>query len=259
MTGPPPGGLRGRTTLYGEYLMHRHAAGYVFPAPYWLAAGAAGRPAHPAYARRLDMTATLVGGVGLRPLDAVSGTLPLGLGFAGSTVLTLLHVGDQLPPDRAMVLARYVDRIVHRFAPSGVDLCSVRRQRPGFFRAGGWRDAPELRFEHGYWLPPPGPPRPLPQVRAAVHAAGSALARCADRQTRYIDAHGRLDRDELFAYAELLAGCDVYAPAQRRLIERALANGVIAKGIGGLYNKAVLLIGPEPARSRVVAESVGSA
>lgn len=232
--------IHGRYTLYGEFLMHECTWGYVAPVPMALTDG---EPNHPCYCPEDDEVAALLSRMGLHVLAHVGGDLPLGRGFASSTALALLHLGDQVDASLRPSIVRIIDWIHHGFMPSGLDYFALTTQSPGFYLAGNWESAPALRLNIAFVEVPPGPRRLGALTRAAVSARLDQLAPLADRMTCTIRENGEVNIDVLAAYADCLLGADVYSPDQRALIEAALAEGVIAKGIGGLYNKAILLAG----------------
>lgn len=224
--------------------MHERTWGYVAPVPMALTDGGA---AHPSHHPDSDDVAAILSRMGLDVLSRVGGDLPLGQGFASSTALALLHLGDQVPDSIRADIVKMIDWMHHGFMPSGLDYASVASQSPGLYLAGDWEPAPELELNIAFVEVPPGPRRPGSLTRAAVDGHSDRLAPLADLMTGTIRNHRHVSVDVLTDYAESLFDADVYNTEQRTLIEAALAGGIVAKGIGGLYNKAVLLSG-EPDR-----------
>jgi hypothetical protein len=232
--------LHGRFTLYGEYLMHTSAWGYVAPVPMSLITGT---PGQTGYCPSKDGTANLLRQMGFNVVSSISGDLPFGQGFASSTVLAMLHLGNRLNERDQRQIIRVVDWIQHGFEPSGVDYYAIRAQAPGFFARGKWRPAPAFPLSCVFCAIKPGPERQPGNTRAIISGLLPTLSPIAENMTRQLASSGRISTDDLFSYSRQLYDADVYSLDQRDLIARALALGMPAKGIGGLYNKAVMLIG----------------
>lgn len=55
---------------------------------------------------------------------------------------------------------------------------------------------------------------------------------------------GNLDLNLLFEYCKLLLSCNVYSDRATDIITHLISKGVSCKSIGGLYDKALLVIHP---------------
>lgn len=233
--------LHGRFTLYGEYLMHSTTWGYVAPTRMYLesSADSAG-----SWVLDADRVARRISDMGLHTQAVISGDLPFGRGFASSTVLALLHIGRQLDADRAEAVTNMLDWMTHGFEPSGVDAKAIRAQAPGLFRLETWRSAPELDVNGVFVKTPKGEARRPNMIRQVIERSSQRLTLLADRLTDSVE-DGRLDLAAFSDYCELLAGIGVYSARQQDLVRRFLDAGLPAKGIGGLYDRAVVVIGDE--------------
>jgi hypothetical protein len=109
--------------------MHAHAWGYVCPVPIFLTTAAGTTTG--TYRPYLDGTAALLLRMGFKVGDTISGNLPFGCGFAGSTVLAMLHLADSVKEDDRGQIVHILEWIQHGFPPSGADYLSIRAQRPG--------------------------------------------------------------------------------------------------------------------------------
>lgn len=232
--------LQGRFTLYGEYLMHSRTWGYVAPTPMYLEVSSSRSDG---YDHRADQAAHLLQKMGFHTALSVSGDLPFGLGFASSTVLAFLHLRDQASESDHRQIINVLDWMQHGFKPSGVDYAAIQAQSPGFFFDGHWRPAPPCHITCVFIALPAAPSRPAGKTRAIVESIAPRLQPLGERLTRAIELAGAIALDDLYDYAELLAESGVYSPIQQLIATEALSSGLIAKGIGGLYNKAMIVIG----------------
>ena len=231
--------VHGRLTVFGEYLMHRHAEGYVVPTRQRLASPDETTVcAHPRYDPRLDSVARRLREMGLPTHPGIRGDLPLGFGFASSTALAVLHLSLTGRDHRAPV--DEADRSVHGFPPSGMDFESVKRQEAGFFGPAGWRDADRVPLLCSAFVPPDRLAMSFHEVWRRVVDRADDLTRLVAHLTRGVETAGELDRDALFDYSALLATLGVYSRSAQDVVALLLSRGVPAKATGGLRNKAVI-------------------
>jgi hypothetical protein len=235
--------------------MHGTTWGYVAPVPMYLTTGRG----ETAYRLDKDGVASLVRRMGCYVADSISGNLPFGYGFASSTVLALLHLDRQLTSGDLKHVVRVLDWIQHGFEPSGVDYVAVRAQTPGFFVQGRWRSAPPCPLPTVFCGVSPGPERAPGSTRNLVSKIIRFLAPIAERMTSQLDSYGRVSMDDLLAYSRILYESEVYSEEQSALIGKAISSGIPAKGIGGLYNKAVVLTGDVEASLSLISSFVGAA
>jgi len=244
--------LHGRFTLYGEYLMHAHAGGYLAPTPMYLQ-GTADLAANPAvWDAGQDTVREWVRRLGLDVLDNISGTLPLGLGFAGSTVLQLLHLREQVNDETRLRIMTILDWMAQGFQPSGADQAAVLAQKPGFYLRDAWQEAPALPLNGVFVAVAGAATMPLRKVQSVLRPFLNRLAPIANALTEGIITNGVLDEERFAEYCRVLAHAGIYTAQQRAVVESAHSAGLSAKAIGGLHNKALLVLGPD--LERFVAE-----
>jgi hypothetical protein len=239
----------GRITLFGEYLMHSMADGYIVPTTQALATPDEREfPVHPEYRQERDSVRFLLANASLPTCSMVRGTLPLGHGFAGSTALTILHLGSCGQDYETIV--NHVDRQVHGFAPSGVDCKAIRVGRAGCFGPVGWRSvwrAPCLAISA--LLVPEASGQDLAETRNKVIASADALIPIAQYLCSALTERNVLEYQALFDYALRLRRIGIYLPRATAVIDHALSGGIVAKCTGGLTNKAVIIVWPREMKS----------
>ncbi|RHW25443.1 SIR2 family protein [Nocardioides immobilis] len=244
--------VKGRYTLYGEYLMHTKAWGYVAPTPMYLQGAPESVDVGLNWLGESDRTRTLVRSLGLDVLDDVSGSLPMGQGFASSTVLAVLHLGDQVSAEKRAQLLEVFDWLSHGFPPSGVDSASVLAQEPGFYFRNTWRRAPSIPINAVFVASVGEPTVALAQARSRVEELSSRLKPLAEQMTTTISSDQTLDLDAFASYCALLRTAGIYTDDQMNTLAEATSLGLHAKAIGGLANKAMLVIGDDARLDQLV-------
>lgn len=236
--------LRGRITVYGEYLMKQDTCGFIFPANLVLATGdTVGLPIHATYDASLDQTARILARHGYRIQRRICGDLPFGLGFASSTVLAALHLGPNSSFDKARLVIQECDREIHGFEPSGMDFMSISSQTSGFYSKGNWS-----QFKLSSFFPysivklPPERLLSLSEVELIISRSDKYLIEIANRMTRGIQSTGSLDYDAILEYSRALSDLSIYSQVAKTFIDNLLENDVAAKPIGGLYDKAIIVL-----------------
>ena len=234
--------VQGRYTLYGEFLMHGDVWGYVAPTPMHLRGARRGAGVGTWKAESDDIR-QLVSRLGLKAQPAIEGDLPFGQGFASSTVLSLLHIGDQLSSAERRRVVDIFDWLSHGFEPSGLDYDAIVAQAPGFYRRGEWRQAAPLML-HGLFLRSSEPPViTLSKTRERIAGVADRLAPLAERLTTGIIYSSELDIEAFAEYCARLSRAGVYTREQMAVFEAAKAAGLMAKAVGGLHGRAMLVIG----------------
>jgi hypothetical protein len=206
----------------------------------------------------LDQVRTRLTEDGLPTCGMVRGTLPLGHGFASSTTLTLLHLGGH-PAESVKSIVDGIDKQVHGFPPSGVDYYSIAAGKAGYFGPGGWRPADRpRRLAASAVLVRDQSDWPLSETRGRVVAAADKLIPIANHLCSALRARAILDYQALFDYAVQLRRIGVYTPRAAAIVDHVLGHGVVAKGVGGLTNKAVIIVWRPgmrlPVRRRILRE-----
>lgn len=251
--------LFGRMSIYGEYLTGV-APGLVAMSDLHLATDEHNDISGcKAYDPQKDTVAELLKGLGFATETKFRGNLPLGYGFAGSTILGFLHLRNQLSVEKATQIVTECDELIHGFRPSGLDSMACLHQRSGFYCRGQWTDIDVPRFEYTLVLFPKLISRPLVEIKATVASHARFLVPLADHLTNRIMGAAELDYDVLLEYCRVLVNLGVYSPVASAVIKSCLDQKVVAKGIGGLHDKALLVIWPQnPLRAKGVAEALQS-
>jgi hypothetical protein len=237
--------VSGRVTIFGEYLMHGSAEGLIVPSRLALAtADEFGVQPHGDYRAERDWVRLHLSRMGLPVQTGIRGELPLGHGFAGSTALTLVHLNGWAAADIAAVAGR-IDHILHGFPPSGVDFAAVVAGAPGLFTAGLWQPMPSVRIPDLSAVLVPAPGRfPLSATRERVLAVRERLAGPARHLCARLRRTDEIDYEGLLEYAVRLQAVGVYTRQATAVVGLFLACDVVAKCVGGLTNKAVIVVWP---------------
>lgn len=240
--------LWGRITVFGEYLMHEHHEGFIIPSRLCLTdePSLCGEDFN-CYDPERDASLMGLLEMGLTiQAQQIYGDLPCGYGFASSSLLSRLHLSyaDTRVGDPQAALDQ-VDNLIHGFTPSGVDSGFALRQRTGFFYDKSWRDALISSLPSYAVLIPKEREYSLSHVRAKVLKGAKTLIQLAAAIQLQIAREEPFPYTLLFDYATALWDLRVYSEAAQDFIESALNKGFAAKGIGGLYDKAILLFMPD--------------
>jgi hypothetical protein len=197
---------------------------------------------HPYYDSTKDAVFSALRSRGFELDPNVQGDLPLSHGFASSSVLTFMFL-------RGQTTRHFVDRIdegIHGFTPSGVDSESCFRQSHGFFGLGHWTSV-DLNVPH-YRLLIPSRERikTLAEIRTRITGVMARLQHIADCISTPILGGGGFDFDSFMDYCQLLVEAKVYSNTAESFISQQLQMGIAAKGIGGIYDKAILVMPERP-------------
>lgn len=234
--------IYGRITVYGEYLMHGNIPGLIFPSELFLDTARSGDVVS-LYSKEKDSVLPLIMKLGITPKHTLYGNLPLGFGLAGSTTLSLLHLSNLEDQVHKKKIVNEIDREVHGFIPSGLDYESCNRQEWGFYcNASGWQSISPLPITYSLFMFPKEELMDLVEVQKRVFSLKDRLVPLQIELNRTIKEHSRIDLEILREYSEILLKTEVYSLGSSHFISTLLNQGIIAKGIGGLYDKVVLVI-----------------
>jgi hypothetical protein len=176
------------------------------------------------------------------PRTDIVGDLPLQYGLASSTALALAHLSDMSRQSWPLAVADS-DRRMHGFTPSGADFAAVFAAQSGCFGIGEWTPI-DFRLPAGshLLLPPQEGKTAKLETALQMRADVEVLAPIIETVTKSLVAGRGLPIEPLFAYAQRLLQIGVYSPQQRSVIEHLLSNGVVAKGVGSMYDRAILVM-----------------
>lgn len=199
------------------------------------------------YDPQLDGVGRQLADLGLvqRPLRTIAGDLPIQFGLASSTVLGFLHLGD-LNSEEAFRAIAASDGQANGFVPSGADHAAVSAQEPGVFGLGTWTPC-EYQLPGGSHLLLPDPEGHTSKLAAALAMRGRSdtLSPLIRRLAGNLLAGDPLDEDAMHEYCRILLALGVYSRKQQQVIADLLGRGIIAKGVGAMCDRAILVMAPE--------------
>ncbi len=237
--------IYGRLTIYGEYLMHGETYGLIEKSNLCLATQEHNEvQPHPQYNIDRDVVARLIEGLGIKIIPGVKGNLPLGYGFASSSIFSFLYLYP-LYGERAYEMINNMDKSIHGFQPSGLDASFCYRQKKGLYRNGEWQDVTLARKSYSLLTFPKEGKVPLSEVSKRIARNRHNLKLIANSMTNSIVLDKCLPYEYLYKYSVELVNCNVYSGHVAEFVNFFLSQNIVAKGIGGLYDKAVLLIWPD--------------
>ena len=237
--------MRGHISVFGEYLMHEKHTGLVIPSSMVLGTfEEKDLPVHESYDPNRDLIRKCLQRRGFKTESMIRGDLPLGYGLASSTVLAFLHMGPNAAVLESLPVVNSCDEMVHGFPPSGMDSWACLYQVPGLYSAEGWRDVDLSPIPYTLLLFPPAPLVHLEKIRALVKSQSTRLGSLSDAMSGEVAESGMLNLNKLLEYSGVLLKLGVYSPQVEAFVAAMLKKGIVAKGIGGLYNKAVLVLWP---------------
>jgi hypothetical protein len=237
--------LHGRITIYGEYLMRASTCGLVIPSQLHLATSEhINNLVHEKYDHSNDEVARYLERRCFATKSKLYGNLPFGFGLASSTVLAFLHLHPTKSISESIPIVNECDHNIHGFKPSGVDTASISRQAPGLFSIRGWEDIHVTSFPYTLVFLPAERERTLAEIKRRMNEGAASLTRIADDLTNQTISTGRLDYTLFLKYTRTLFIHSVYSKVATSFIATFLNSGIAAKAIGGLYDKAILIVWP---------------
>lgn len=239
----------GRITVYGEYLMHGYNQGLIFPSNLWLDTVQTGETiSH--YSLEKDGVYMFLKKMGIRPNYTIYGNLPLGYGMAGSTALSLLHLSKIDDIELKKKIVNQIDKMIHGFIPSGLDFESCIRQEWGLYcNAYGWQSIRPLAIGYSLIKFPKENKLSLDEIQKRILSVKDYLEPIQNRLNNTIKMSGMIDYNSLMKYSKILLETEVYSKNVDLFISTLLKQGIIAKGIGGLYDKIILVVHSEDDRN----------
>lgn len=234
----------GRITIYGEYLMHTITHGLITKSTLYLAnEQEKSFPIHQSYDIRKDKVADFLRKKSYTYDRIIRGNLPLGYGFSSSTILLYLNLSKKIDESTLRKLIMQADHEIHGFPPSGLDIEFCFQQSTGLFGKNEWIDTQINNFYHSIIIFPKCCNKTLPEIQFNILNNNlKPLSKLAEDLNSHIINHNKLNYQSLLEYSKILLNSNVYNGLVESFISTMLQNRIIAKGIGGLYDKAVLII-----------------
>ncbi|MDR1202065.1 MAG: hypothetical protein LBL58_10630 [Tannerellaceae bacterium] len=234
--------IYGRITIYGEYLMHSNECGLIMPSNLYLETTEK-KDYKSGYNKKLDRVLVLLKEKGIIPKHTLRGNLPLGYGLAGSTVLGFLHLSHFFNNTSKRNIINEIDTKIHGFTPSGLDFESCIHQQWGLFCSKfGWESQQTPSIDYSLIIFPKEQKMKLSKIQERVLSAKNLLAPIQKELNRIVKTHNVINLDLLMEYSQILSSIGVYSEVVNNFIYQSLENGFITKSIGGLYDKAVIII-----------------
>ena len=234
--------IHGRIIVYGEYLMRDNEQGLIMPSNLYLETTDK-KDYQSEYNKELDKVLVSLKNKGIVPPHTLKGNLPLGYGLAGSTVLSLLHLSHLDNITTKKLIINEIDAEMHGFIPSGIDCESCVRQQWGLFCNGlGWESLQPPSIDYSLIIFPKEGKTPLNKIQERILSMKNLLAPIQKELNKIIKSHNIINLELLMEYSQILSSIGVYSEIVNNFIQNLLNNGFIAKGTGGLYDKAVIVI-----------------
>lgn len=235
--------FHGRVTIYGEYLADLTDV-LCLPTKSYSSTKIFEDNLTNTYNRKLDMVATFFSGRGLKSADLIYSNIVYEYGLSSSTVLALLHAYTNTNDfEEIKKIVNESDKIFHGFDPSGMDFYSVYHSSAGLYRANKWCGVKIMPFYSLFIQLPKEHKIALDVVQNTILDKPQGLIEISNQLTQKITTSGKLDLKLLLAYCRELAIKNVYSESAKKLISQLLETNVAAKGVGGLYDKLILVTG----------------
>jgi|GEM_PF-5813607 len=229
--------LNGRITIYGEYLMHQDELGLIESSRLYLTNETDNDDeVHFSYNPEFDKTLAFLNELKIQITNAIKGNLPLGYGFSSSTILSFLHLGDT----DNIEFVNNIDHKIHGFKPSGLDATYCFRNKGGLYGMGKWLDC---KYPEQNWdciLLPKEKNMNLADVQKGIQKRKNNFLKLITQMNKSINRN-EFPLNSLFDYSVELQSSNVYSENASRVIDYILNKGIVAKCIGGLYDKAIIL------------------
>jgi hypothetical protein len=231
-------------TVFGEHLITAFRTGLVLRHENSFLSTAARANANIRYHPASDSVAQLLKTLKVGACsEAIRGTLRLGWGFAGSSVLATTHLhGAKTLLSRELMM--HSEEMTHGFRSSGFDVDAVRRQRHGRLIGGVWEDISSFPFRYSLFGFEKERRMSYGVIKQRILGNIDAFEKSLSTLNRCFDHSWPNFYKALIQYCELLIESRVYSPVVTNLLSLLVAEGVAAKGIGGLYDKAIIVFWP---------------
>jgi len=190
------------------------------------------------YSKDKDGTIPSLISMGISNFSNIYGNLPLGYGLSSSTILSILHLKSNSRKD----LIRIVDKEMNGFSPSELDYISIVKQENGVYGFGEWYSLIHFQPIYSLIIVPKERQRTLAEVKSKLYESQEPQIKLTKNLSQLLISTGDLDFDLLYEYCQLLMSYKIYSSNAMEIIEDLISQGISCKCIGGLYDKAILVV-----------------
>lgn len=232
--------LHGRITVFGEYLLRENLSYcYCIKSKLFLSnSDTDSNFVHPTYEQGRDETIPLLRDAGVFNLGNIYGNLPFGYGLSSSTILSLLHMNSAHRRD----LVVSIDKAMCGFSPSELDYTTITKQENGVLGFGKWQPINDFHPTYSLITIPKDKKRKLPEVIKNLSTTLEKQIEITKNLFLELATKNVLNYDLLFEYSNHLLSCDVYSEKAKEIVTALLQKNIVAKCVGGLYDKAILVV-----------------
>jgi hypothetical protein len=232
--------LHGRITFFGEHLIKQNLTHclcvksklYLSDEYQFKTIG------NQTYIKQYDETIPVLKQHGIDKFSTIYGNLPLGFGLSSSTILSILHLKSSARHD----LIKIVDEKMHGFSPSDLDYTSIVKQENGFYGFGKW--IPIIGFTPIYSLVlvPKEENSTLVEVKIKIKDSIPTQIKLVESLMEKLKTTGALDLDLFLEHCKTLLSCRIYSDSATQIISDLIGKNIPSKCIGGLYDRAILIL-----------------
>lgn len=202
------------------------------------------------YSQEKDDTIPALNRLGINNFSSVYGNLPLGYGLSSSTILSILHLKSRSRKD----LIQIVDKEMHGFSPSELDYVSIVKQENGVYGFNKWYQLIHFMPIYSLVIVPKESQRSLIEVKSKLFNSQERQIKLTKQLFKLLISTGNLDLNLLYEYCQVLMSCKVYSENAMEIIVDLISKGIPCKCIGGLYDKALLVVHPD-SNSKVLCDN----
>jgi hypothetical protein len=234
----------GRISIFGEHLINTLGVAMAIKAPFVLTSNYASVfNLKSNYDLEKDSVARIIYSDSNVTASAnIKGYFPFGFGFSGSTVLSLIHLRTSNKLANLETRIKEIDSEIHGFKSSGFDTISIIKQHEGILIDGKWINSNIFNYEYSLVIFDKEFSKNYELIKSNILEQSKGFDKYIQSILQSILDYDELKYNLLLGYSNLLLSCNIYSSPAYSLIQYMLNNGVVAKGIGGIYDKAVLVI-----------------
>lgn len=232
--------LHGRITVFGEYLLKDNLSySLCLKSNLFLSnEDKDSKFIHSVYDSTKDKTIPLLKSLGVINFSKIYGNLPLCYGLSSSTILSMLHLNTT----KSQKIIALVDKEMNGFSPSELDYTSILKQSNGIFGFGKWQPLTNFEISYSLLIIPKEGKRNLIEVQQKISKSQDYQIDLTKKMYNILSMRNELEYDLIYKYCKLLLSCQIYSGAATEIATDLIAKGISCKCIGGLYDKALLVI-----------------